>query len=101
MKLAREAGRLPEWENLLDELQPQQLAVLEALHRIEPWGEERADLRSALNTAIIVNSINGAEIDIGKLSDYLNVEKTQNSGFQSPNSAAAMMRQRYPSTVKT
>lgn len=83
MELAALAGRLHDWEALLDELQPRQLRVLQVFLSIRPQGERRADLRSAAMAANTIDAIfaaAGAErepTDGNLLVDYLGFETEQ------------------------
>jgi len=56
MNLALSVGQL-DWEPLLDELTPQQLAVLQAHQELNPTGERRQDLRHAHLVSIIANLV--------------------------------------------
>lgn len=40
---------------MLHELRPSELGLWAALWRIEPWGEERADLRSGITASLLAN----------------------------------------------
>lgn len=52
-KLAREVGRL-DFLNVYEEHTPYEWQVQQLLYQIEPFGEDRADLRSAVSTARMV-----------------------------------------------
>lgn len=73
-KLARSVGRL-DWWNVRDEHSPYEWALQKALFAVEPWGEDRADLRAAVNTQQIVAAHGVAldEDDFAKLRFYLKV----------------------------
>lgn len=47
--MARSVGRLDFW-NVFGEMTPYEIAVTHALWMLEPWGDDRADLRAAVNT---------------------------------------------------
>ena len=55
-RLARQEGRTHplDWVRLWQEHTPYEWAVQVALCGVEPWGEERTDLRDARNTAHVV-----------------------------------------------
>lgn len=91
MRIAHSEGRLSKWEDLLDELDGRQLQVLQAFYQVEPWGDERADLREATMAAVLVKAFNGAEVDPNKLAHYLGSE-SEEAELVSPNKAAGMMR---------
>ena len=38
---------MSDWRDYLDEVDPEDFELLYALHQVEPWGEARADLRTA------------------------------------------------------
>jgi hypothetical protein len=40
---------------MLAEMRPSELGEWMAFWQIEPWGDERADLRTAINTAVLAN----------------------------------------------
>ena len=61
-KLARSVGRL-DFDRLYYELSPYELSVHLALFEIEPWGDDRADLRAALNTIKQVAAFTGESDD--------------------------------------
>lgn len=89
MRVALSEGRLSKWEQLLDEIDPRQFRILEAYYRIEPWGPARDDVRQAVMTAVLVKAMNGAEVDIDKLADYL--AKPESQHIISPQAAAELM----------
>lgn len=55
MRLALSIGRLDFW-NLPDELTAYQLTALQAAYEIDPWGEQRDDMRIAWNTMMNIAS---------------------------------------------
>lgn len=63
IQLALSVQRL-DWEVLEQELlaTPGRTLHLMALHNIEGWGEERADLRAAHNTAMAHNLAHGGDL---------------------------------------
>lgn len=71
MRLALAEGRLTKWRDLLDELTPRDLTILDAYSRIEPWGDRRDDLRVAVMTAFLASASSGQEIDPNLLTKYL------------------------------
>ncbi len=93
MRIALSEGRLTKWRDLYDELTPQDVAILDAYHQLEPWGDMRDDLRHAVMTASIVASFSGHKMDIDKLAHYLGDVKESKV---SANSTAAMMKQLFP-----
>lgn len=56
MFLSRSMGRL-DVENVWAELTPYRLSLWRALYELEPWGEERADTRAALNTLTMATAV--------------------------------------------
>lgn len=54
MKLSLQTGRLP--NELLSELNSRDISEFMAYDDIEPFGEQRADLRSAIVAATVANS---------------------------------------------
>lgn len=104
MELALAEGRLSRWEDLLDELTPRQLTVLQAYYKIAPWGERRADLReavmaTAISCALSLSPVSGQQASdrVEILAGYLGGDEKQTA---SPNAAAAMMRGAFPSRTK-
>ena len=61
IKLARSVGRIDFW-NLHQELTPYQLAVHRAAADIEPFGEDRADIRTAMNTILQMQAMSAKPI---------------------------------------
>lgn len=41
---------------MLAELRPSELGLWAALYSIDPWGEQRADLRAAIGTSVLAES---------------------------------------------
>ncbi len=66
MRLAAADHRLARWEELLDELTPRQVTVLQAFHALEGWGEDRADKRAAI-AASVVGGAMGKKLDAQKI----------------------------------
>ena len=102
MRIALSEGRLSRWEDLLSELTYHDLQVLEAYYHIEPWGEERADLREAIMATSIASSFAVGEIDpdeyverVEKLAGYMEREESKPK-FVSPNAAAMTMKTAFP-----
>jgi len=102
MRLALSEGRLSKWQQLLEELTFHDLRVLQAYAKIEPWGDKRADMRDAWNTANIMGALTvGEPPDPNKLIQYMAGEDEQKSDeFVSPNAAAASMAQMFPGLIK-
>lgn len=55
LRLSLSIGRLDFW-NLPDEFSPYELSVLQSAYQIDPWGNERDDLRHAWNTVLFAIS---------------------------------------------
>ena len=79
--LARSVGRL-DWWNIKDEHTEIEWAAQIALYRVDPWGERRQDLRSALHTAYIMQAVSMVEIPadqfskiVSGLSEYLECDR--------------------------
>lgn len=98
MRVALSEGRISKWQSVLQELTHHDFQVLQAYYHIEPWGEDRADLREATMASVIVCGMTGAEVDPNELKDYLRVDETKEKrkAWPSPNSVAASMRQMHP-----
>lgn len=91
MRIALSEGRLTRWRDLYDELTPRDLAELSAFYAIEPWGDDRADMRTGFQNSILVGALTGAKIEPGTLTRYLSEEDDK---IVSPEQAAAMARTR-------
>jgi len=102
MRLALSEGRLSRWKELRHELTPRELTELIAFSLIEPWGDRRADIREALMAAVIASSFGGEKVDLDRLTNYMESDQSEESSgeFQSPNAAAAMMTQTFPSLTR-
>lgn len=64
MRLAMALGR-HDWEQLLEEMTPRQVAVWQVAEQVQPWGERRADVRAAMNTLLLIQEVragNGHEV---------------------------------------
>jgi hypothetical protein len=72
-KLARSVGRLDFW-NLLNELSPQELRAQQALMAVEPWGDDRADLRAAVHT-VTSHKFQQPDDALDALTRYLKVQQ--------------------------
>ena len=98
MRLAAADHRLSRWEDLLDELTPRQVVTLQAFERIERFGEERKDARTAIAVATVASavSMSGKTIDPQKILDVLRPKRTKPEKTVSPNQAAAMMARAKP-----
>lgn len=48
--------RIDFW-NVYGELTPYEFAVLRALYEVEPWGDDRADIRAAISTVAVVANV--------------------------------------------
>jgi hypothetical protein len=88
-KVARSVDRLDFW-NVYAEMTPYEISVTQALWQIEPWGDDRADLRQAVNT------VAGSGVEEGKageaveeLANYLEVNRVQPQEI-SPDEAARL-----------
>lgn len=56
---------------LLERTSGQELAEWEAYYRLEPWGEERADLRSGVLASLICNALRGKSGKTRKPQDFM------------------------------
>lgn len=81
-------GRL-DWETLLDELTPRQLNVLMTYAAIEPFGEERADLRSAVHTTRLMEALGAKGVEPADLARYLQIHHDDEISDASPDRSAA------------
>lgn len=100
MRLALSEGRLSKWRELRDELTPRELTELIAYSSLEPWGDRRADIRQALMTSLLINATNGAQVDLHKLTNYLEADEADSEQFVSPDAAARTMTGAFPKTVR-
>lgn len=92
IRLSLHVGRL-DWENVLNELTPRQLHVLMAYTELEPWGDDRHDLRAAVNTQGVMAAMGAKNVDINPLARYLEIHESDAVDAASPDSAAAFMAQ--------
>jgi hypothetical protein len=76
---------------LLEELTPRQLNVLMAYAAIEPFGEERADLRSACHTARLMESLGAKGVDPADLARYLQIHQDDEKAAATPDRSAAFV----------
>lgn len=98
-KVAFAAGRVDFW-NLENELTPSELVALQVLYSIEPWGEDRADLRAAVNTTVSAGVAQDAiENAIAGLTGYLEVNRQDQIREITPDEAARMLRSSAASIV--
>jgi hypothetical protein len=67
MRLAAQDHRLAKWEELLDELTPRQVTVLQAFAQIEGWGKRADDFRAAVSSTLAVASLTGKNPDMAKV----------------------------------
>lgn len=94
-KLARESGR-EDWWNLADEMTPFQVAVLQVQEELSPTGEERADMRAAVNTAVLASTMakisdRGMDDIMRSLTTYTEFDRTRaEKHVASPAQAAAI-----------
>ena len=95
-KLARSVGRLDFW-NVYAEHTPHQWKVQQILYSIEPFGEDRADLRTAVATARLIamnasEPISDAEYkqEVDNIRFYLKVNQPKEDVL-SPAQAAALL----------
>lgn len=105
MRLALSEGRITKWRELYDELTPRDVAYLDAFHKLEPWGDARDDVRQAVMTSVLVAALNGADVDVAKLANYLGDGKQQGKAADkktneevkilSPEGAAMIFRQQH------
>jgi hypothetical protein len=56
---------------MLREMDARELAEWEAYEKLEPFGEERADLRMAIMTANILNALRGKKGKKAKIKDFM------------------------------
>ena len=54
---------IPIWE-LQDRIDSPTFALYMAYDRVDPFGEERADVRNAINTAFTVNAMTGHKVKV-------------------------------------
>lgn len=81
-----------DWEEFVwDRITPRQLAVLMAYSGVEPFGEARADLRSAHNTNAVLAGLGNTEDQTEALAKYLKVHDEDESAAASPEKAAAFL----------
>lgn len=66
-RLARQEGKThpKEWVDVYDSHNAFEWAVQMVLSKVEPWGDERADIREARNAAHIIASNGGCEGEDG------------------------------------
>lgn len=57
-RLARQAGMIHplDWVKVYESHTPYEWSLQVALNAVEPWGEDRADLREARNTAFLIGT---------------------------------------------
>jgi hypothetical protein len=98
MRLAAADHRLSRWEELLDELTPQQITTLMAFERVEKWGEEREDNRTAVAVAAICQaaSMSGKPVDPSRILEVLRPRARPKDNYASPNQVASMMARAKP-----
>jgi hypothetical protein len=90
MRLAAADRRLARWEELLDELTPRQVTVLQAFHQLEGFGESREDRRAAVSASVIASSM-GAKVDTGKLLAAMSPANAPKAKAMSPDEVARGM----------
>ena len=56
---------------LLDELTQRELLAWVAYHEVEPWGEDRADLRTAIVAATVHNMHRGRGTPARQVADFM------------------------------
>ena len=91
MRLAAHDHRLSTWEDLLDELTPAQVTVLQAFAKIEGWGKPADDHRAAVQTTIL-GSAWGAKMEYGKVADAFRPQDKPQPREMTPDEVAAGMR---------
>ena len=76
MQLALHVGRL-DWDVVEQELlaNPRRTLHLLALVNVEGWGEERADLRAAHNTAMAINLEHGGDLKAVHVGSGLKIDE--------------------------
>ena len=67
MRLAAQDHRLSKWEELLDELTPRQVTVLQAFAHLEGWGKRADDFRAAVSTSLTMASMSGKVPEMAKM----------------------------------
>lgn len=58
---------------------------------IEPWGDDRADLRASVNTAAAVGAWGAKGIEAGDFASYLQIHSDDEIAEASPDRVAALM----------
>lgn len=87
-KVARSVGRLDFW-NVYAGMTSYEIAVTQALWQLEPWGDDRADLRHAVNTvAAAGTSQSDTDEALNNLENYLPVKSADAKREISPTDAA-------------
>lgn len=83
-RLARQAGLIHprDWVAVYESHSPYEWALQEVLARVEPWGDERADLRQAVSTAaLLLNGVDVSEEERGAavigLANYLKINEPE------------------------
>jgi len=70
-------SRRMDWARHLDELTDDEIDTLEALWEIEPWGDDREDLRFRLTSELIYASGGGKDELPEIYVDYLNLKEQE------------------------
>ena len=91
MRLAAADHRLATWEDLLDELTPRQVTVLQAFAQIEGWGKPADDYRAAVETTILAGAW-GAKADFTKVQEAFRPQDKPRPKELSPDEVARGIR---------
>jgi hypothetical protein len=91
MRLAASDHRLARWEDLLDELTPRQVTVLQAFAQIEGWGKPADDYRAAVETTILASAW-GGKPDFAKIQDAFRPQDRPKPKELTPDQIAQGMR---------
>lgn len=105
MDIARSEGRISRWKELLTELTPPEIRVLQAYYQIKPWGEERADLREAVMAASVASAVSMQPTTKDRFIQRVTALANYYGGgdeekFQTPAQAAMQMKSAFPSRSK-
>lgn len=91
MRLAAADHRLATWEDLLDELTPRQITVLQAFARIEGWGKPADDYRAAVGATILASAW-GGKPDFSKVQEAFRPQDKPKPREMTPDEVARGMR---------
>lgn len=90
MRLAAADHRLARWEDLLDELTPRQVTVLQAFQQLDGFGEQRADVRAAVSATIVASGM-GAKVDAAKVMEAMSPANRPKAREMTPDQVARGM----------